>query len=61
MALNGRQRARWLSDMISETQRYLSKSQGSPETPLVQRALEALNDARTKANRDTSSIDHTEP
>jgi len=39
MAMNGKQRSRWLSDMISETQRYLSKARCSPEAPLIQKIL----------------------
>jgi hypothetical protein len=46
--MNNKQRARWLSDLISETQRYLSKSKDKPEVPLVQKALNALDDARRK-------------
>jgi hypothetical protein len=46
--MNNKQRARWLSDMISETQRYISKSQGKAEIALVQKALNSLDDARRK-------------
>lgn len=46
--MNNKQRARWLSDLISETQRYISKAKDQTETPLVQRALNALDDARRK-------------
>jgi hypothetical protein len=44
--MNNKQRSRWLADMISEAQRYLSKSKGKPEVPVVQKALNALDDAR---------------
>ena len=44
--MNNKQRARWLSDMITEAQRYISKSKGKSEVPLVQKALNALDDAR---------------
>jgi hypothetical protein len=44
--MNNKQRTRWLSDLISEVQRYLSKSKGQVETPLVQKALNGLDDAR---------------
>jgi hypothetical protein len=44
--MNNKQRARWLSDLISETQRYISKAKSQAEIPLVQRAVNALDDAR---------------
>jgi hypothetical protein len=44
--MNGKQRARWLSDMISESQRYISKSKGQPETPSVSKTIALLEDAR---------------
>ena len=44
--MNNKQRARWLADMISEMQRYISKSQGQEEFSLVQKALNKLEDAR---------------
>lgn len=47
--MNGKQRARWLADLISETQKYLSRSKDAPEAPLVQRALNELYDARQSA------------
>lgn len=54
MSMNGKQRARWLSDVISETQRYLAKAKETPEAPMVQRALNELDDARRKAAEDAS-------
>jgi hypothetical protein len=54
MALNGKQRSRWLSDMISETQRYISKTKSSPEVPLIQKVLNLLDDARKRAADDDS-------
>jgi hypothetical protein len=52
--MNGKQRSRWLSDMISETQRYLSKARCSPEAPLIQKILNLLDDARRKTADDDS-------
>ena len=40
--------------MISEAQRYLAKAKGTPEAPLVQRALNDLDDARRKAAEDAA-------
>lgn len=47
--LNPRHRGRWLSDVISELQRYVSKNEGCPETPAVQQALDRLYAARQEA------------
>lgn len=55
--MNSKQRARWLSDMIAEAQRYLSKSKGQAETPSVQKALNALDDARQVALKNATSSD----
>lgn len=46
MNQNEEQRARWLLDLISELQDYISKSHNLPESPLVKRALESIRDAR---------------
>lgn len=46
--LNNKHRARWLSDIISELQRYAKKSQECLEAPLVQQALARLDDARRR-------------
>jgi hypothetical protein len=54
MAMNGKQRSHWLSDMIAETQRYLSKTKNSPEAPLVQKTLNLLDEARKMAADDDS-------
>lgn len=48
--MNNKQRSRWLSDIISDLQRYVSKSAGQPETPFVQRALNSIDDARRCLN-----------
>lgn len=55
--MNSKQRKRWLSDMISEAQRYISKAKDQPEIPLVQRALNALDDARQKLQENGSQND----
>jgi len=47
--LNGKHRARWLADMISEAQRYISKAREAPEVPNIQKALNLLDDARRMA------------
>jgi hypothetical protein len=47
--MNGKQRARWLSDIITELQRYQSKNKGKPESPLVQQSLGRLDEARAAA------------
>jgi hypothetical protein len=47
--MNGKHRARWLADMISEAQRYISKAKGAPETADVQKALNLLDDAKRTA------------
>lgn len=46
---NGKHRARWLADIISEVQRYLSKVRESPEASLIRQALSKLADARQAA------------
>jgi hypothetical protein len=50
--MNSKQRGRWLSDLISETQRYISKAKDQSEIPLVQKAINALDDARRKVTED---------
>ena len=47
--LNPRQRSRWLSNIISELQRYASKNEGCPETPAVKQALDRLHAAKQEA------------
>jgi hypothetical protein len=48
--MNNKQRSRWLSDIISDLQRYVSKSIGQPEAPFVQRALNTIDEARLSLN-----------
>ena len=47
--MNGKQRARWLSDLISELQRFTSKAKDAPEAGHVRKALASLDDARRSA------------
>ena len=56
---NGKHRARWLAEMISETQRYLAKAREAPEAELVRRALGSLQDAREKALSDAREGDES--
>lgn len=46
---NGKHRARWLADIISEVQRYLSRTREAPEAENIRKALAQLNDARQTA------------
>jgi hypothetical protein len=43
---NGKHRARWLADIISEVQRYLSRTHEAPEVDNIRKALAQLNDGR---------------
>ena len=47
--MNGKQRARWLSDLIAELQRFTSKAKDAPETGHVRKALNSLDEARRAA------------
>ena len=47
--MNGKQRARWLSDCISELQRFTSKAREAPEAGHVRKALNSLDEARRAA------------
>jgi hypothetical protein len=46
---NGRHRARWLAELVSDTQHYLSRAREAPEADLVRRAAALLQDARKTA------------
>jgi len=48
VALNNKHRSRWLSDIISDLQRYQSKTKDSPEAPHVSQALARLHEARQR-------------
>lgn len=52
--MNGRQRGHRLSDIIADVQHHMSRTKNAPETSIIQRALDALYDARRKAHEDTS-------
>ena len=59
--MNGKQRARWLSDLISELQRFTSKAKEAPEAGHVRKALSCLDDARRAAlESHTESEDPTQ-
>jgi len=47
--MNGKHRARWLADIISELQRYHKKARGQVEDRQVSQALEQLQVARENA------------
>jgi len=47
--MNGKQRARWLSDLITELQRFASKAKSAPEAGHVSKALANLDDGRRMA------------
>ena len=55
--MNGKQRARWLADMISELQRFTSKAREAPEANDVRKALASLDDARRAALESHTEID----
>jgi hypothetical protein len=48
MAMNSRQRSRWISEIIAELQRYASKNRSEGEISQVQQALVKLGEAREK-------------
>ena len=45
--MNGRQRARWAADIVTELQKLQKRSQGKPEASPLARALVELASART--------------
>jgi hypothetical protein len=47
--MNGKQRARWIADIISDTQRAAKQSRGEPEEKHLVDALECLRLAREAA------------
>ena len=55
--MNGKQRARWLADLISELQRFTSKAKDAPETGHVRKALGSLDDARRSALESGTEIE----
>jgi hypothetical protein len=52
--MNGKHRARWISELISEAQRLHKKARGCPEDALLTQALEKLATARDMALDDKS-------
>jgi len=53
--MNGKHRARWLAEIVSEMQRFHKKARGSVEDGLVAQALEKLQAARETALTDESN------
>lgn len=47
--MNGKQRARWLAEIVSETQHCLSKTREAPEAEHLRQAINHLHDARQTA------------
>jgi hypothetical protein len=56
--MNGKHRARWLSDIISELQRYHKKARGQVEDRQVSQALEQLQVARENAIGDEKEAEN---
>jgi hypothetical protein len=57
VALNSKHRSRWLSDIISELQRYQSTTKDSPEATHVSQALARLHEAKQKVTEDNKKDD----
>jgi hypothetical protein len=55
--MNGKQRARWLADLISELQRFTSKAREAPEAGHVRKALNSLDEARRAALEASTEIE----
>lgn len=49
---NGRHRARWLAELISDAQSYLARAREAPEAADVRKAIALLQDARRVALAD---------
>lgn len=47
--MNGKQRARWYADIISEAQRLRKKTHGKADAPLLDTVLAKLGEARELA------------
>jgi hypothetical protein len=47
--MNGKQRARWMSDLIADMQRLAKHTKGQPEDADFQRTMESLKKARETA------------
>lgn len=54
---NGRHRARWLAEMVSEAQRYLDKAREAPEASQIRRVIEVLQDTRKTVLEDVREVD----
>jgi len=51
--MNGKHRARWIAEQITELQRLQKKTKGKPEAPIVAEAISKLHQARSLALSDT--------
>ena len=54
--VNGKHRARWLAEIVSEIQRYHKKARGCGEDALVTQALEKLQLAREMAAAEVEKV-----
>jgi hypothetical protein len=59
--MNGKQRARWLAEIVSEAQRCLSREREAPEAKHLRQAIDHLNDARQTALESDSDAQSSEP
>lgn len=53
--MNGRHRAIRLNDLVSDLQRYVKQSKGSPEVHLVEQAIAKLQDGSRLARESDES------
>jgi hypothetical protein len=59
--MNGKHRARWLAEIVSELQRYHKKARGCAEDALITQALEKLQVARERANAEGAEDETRRP
>lgn len=50
--MNGRQRARWYADQVSDLERLQKQARGRPDSDDLAQAISRLRDAREKALSD---------
>lgn len=55
--MNGKHRARWIAEQITELQRLQKKTRDRPEAPFVAEAISKLHQARTLALSDKAEGD----
>jgi DNA-binding MurR/RpiR family transcriptional regulator len=56
---NGKHRARWLAELVSDAQSYLARAREAPEAADVRRAIALLQDARRAALADVREGDES--